>query len=241
WADTRAAAVGDELRGRLNEKPYHARTGAFLHPLYWPEKLLWLRSHPNHGRVRTWMSFGEFLFQRLFGRTLCTISMASGTGLLDINACAWDAETLRSIGVAPEQLAPLGDLKDSFRGLRDAYAKRWPSLKELPWTPPVGDGACNNLGSGCSTPERITVMVGTSGAMRVVSATDRIAIPWGLWCYRADRRRVVLGGALNEGGNLVDWCRRTLRLGAPEQVEREIAAMEPDAHGLTFLPFLAGE
>jgi gluconokinase len=51
----------------------------------------------------------------------------------------------------------------------------------------------------------------------------------------------VLGGALNDGGNLVDWCRRTFQLGPPEQVEREIAAMEPDAHGLTFLPFLAGE
>src|SRR5205807_1816092 len=64
---------------------------------------------------------------------------------------------------------------------------------------------------------------------------------WGLWCYRADRRRVVLGGALNDGGNLAEWCRKTLQLGASAEVEREIAAMEPDAHGLTFLPFLAGE
>src|SRR4029079_12472618 len=37
------------------------------------------------------------------------------------------------------------------------------------------------------------------------------------------------------------WCRRTLNLGEPQDVERELAAMEPDAHGLTFLPFLAGE
>jgi gluconokinase len=105
----------------------------------------------------------------------------------------------------------------------------------------VGDGACNNLGSGCATPDRIAVMVGTSGAMRAVCATDRIDIPWGLWCYRADRRRVVLGGALNDGGNLVEWCRRTLQLGPPEEVERQIAAMAPDSHGLTLLPFLAGE
>src|SRR5262249_58182238 len=69
----------------------------------------------------------------------------------------------------------------------------------------------------------------------------RVEIRWGLWCYRADRRGVVLGGALNDGGNLVDWCRRSLQLGPPEEVERELAAMEPDAHGLTLLPFLAGE
>jgi gluconokinase len=241
WGDTRAEPQKDELRRRMDEKAYHARTGAFFHPLYWPEKLLWLRAHPNHGRVRSWLSFGEFLFRRLFGRSLCSVSMASGTGLLDTNACGWDAETLSAVGVAPEQLGSLGDVMDAFTGLRDPYARRWPALRDLPWTPPVGDGACSNLGSGCATPERITVMIGTSGAMRVAWTADRVEIPWGLWCYRADRRRVLLGGALNDGGNLVEWCRRTFQLGAPDEVEREIAAMEPDAHGLTFLPFLAGE
>jgi gluconokinase len=241
WGDTRAASAADDLHRRMDEKKFHSRTGAFFHPLYWPEKLLWLRSHPKFGDVTSWISFGEYLYRQLFGRTLCTISMASGTGLLDINRCAWDVETLQALGLGPDQLSPLGDVANAFTGLRAPYASRWPSLKDQPWTPPVGDGACNNLGSGCATPERIAVMVGTSGAMRVVSATEKIEIPWGLWCYRADRRRVVLGGALNDGGNLVDWCRRTLQLGPAEQVEREIAAMDPDAHGLTFLPFLAGE
>lgn len=241
WGDTRAASAADELERRMDEKKFHARTGAFFHPLYWPEKLLWLRGHPSFGAVTSWISFGEYLYRRLFGRTLCTISMASGTGLLDINRGAWDVETLKALGLEPDRLSPLGDVGNAFVGLLAPYASRWPALKDQPWTPPVGDGACNNLGSGCATPERIAVMVGTSGAMRVVSATDRIEIPWGLWCYRADRRRVVLGGALNDGGNLVDWCRRTLQLGPPDQVEREIGAMEPDGHGLTFLPFLAGE
>jgi len=238
WGETRGAGKADELRNRMDEKAYHARTGAFFHPLFLPPKLLWM---PEPARRQRLMSFGEFLYGRLFGRTLCTVSMASGTGLLDINACDWDRDILRTVGVAPEQLSPLGDVKDVLTGLHDRYATRWPALSTVPWTPPVGDGACNNLGSGCATPERIAVMVGTSGAMRVVSATDRIDIPWGLWCYRADRRRVVLGGALNDGGNLVEWCRRTFQLGPSDAVEKEIAAMEPDAHGLTFLPFLAGE
>ncbi len=238
WADTRPADRGDELRKRLDEKAYHARTGAFFHPLFLPPKLLWLAPAARQLRL---MSFGEFLYDRLFGRTLCTVSMASGTGLLDINACEWDAEILQAVGIDRGQLSPLGDVKDAFTGLRSPYAGRWPALNDVPWTPPVGDGACSNLGGGCATPERITVMVGTSGAMRVVCATPRIGIPWDLWCYRADRRRVVLGGALNDGGNLVDWCRRTLQLGPPVEVERELASMEPDAHGLTILPFLAGE
>lgn len=241
WADTRAEKEGRELHRAMDPQRYHARTGAFFHPLYWPSKLRWLKGHPDYGRVASWMSFGEFLYLRLFGATRCTVSMASGTGLLDIHACDWDPESLDAAGISAGQLQPLGDVKDAFSGLKNPYAARWPALRGTPWTPPVGDGACSNLGSGCATPERLCVMVGTSGAMRVVSAVDRLEIPWGLWCYRADRRRVVLGGALNDGGNLVEWCRKTFQLGPAEDVERELAAMEPDAHGLTFLPFLAGE
>jgi gluconokinase len=187
------------------------------------------------------MSFGEFVYRKLFGRTLSTISMASGTGLLDLKTCEYDAETLRVVGLRPDQLSPLGDLKDTFAGLHEPYAKRWPALKDVPWHPPVGDGACSNVGTGCVGPERIAVMIGTSGAMRVVWEKEAVDIPWGLWCYRIDRRRIVFGGALSEGGNLVEWCRHTFKLGTAEEVEREIAALEPDAHGLTFLPFLAGE
>lgn len=237
WGDTRAEPFVAKLRGRLDEKAYHARTGAFFHPLFHPAKYLWLGAD----RAARWMSFGEFLYLRLFGRALATISMASGTGMLDVQACRYDGEALDASGVREEQLSPLGDATDFFRGLRDPHAKRWPALRDVPWMPPVGDGACNNIGSGCTTPDRMALMVGTSGAMRVVREADRVEIPWGLWCYRVDRRRVVLGGALNDGGNLVEWCRNTLRLGDPEAVERELAAMEPDAHGLTFLPFLAGE
>ncbi|MBV8878793.1 MAG: gluconokinase [Planctomycetaceae bacterium] len=241
WADTRAEKEGRELSRDLDPKPYHARTGAFLHPLYWPAKLRWLKGHPDYGRVVSWMSFGEFLYGRLFGSSRCTISMASATGLLDIHSCRWDEQTLSAAGIDAGRLQPLGDVADVFTGLQKPFADRWPALRDLPWTPPVGDGACSNLGSGCASPSRICVMVGTSGAMRVVSKVDRLEIPWGLWCYRADRRRVVLGGALNDGGNLVEWCRKTFQLGDPDDVERELAAMEPDEHGLTFLPFLAGE
>jgi gluconokinase len=84
-------------------------------------------------------------------------------------------------------------------------------------------------------------MVGTSGAMRVLWKAESVEIPDGPWCYRADDKRFVMGGALSDGGNLVAWLRETLRLPEPEETERLLAEMGPDAHGLTFLPLLAGE
>jgi gluconokinase len=84
-------------------------------------------------------------------------------------------------------------------------------------------------------------MVGTSGALRIAWKADAVEIPRGLWCYRADRRRFVMGGALSNGGNLFEWMRDTLTLGPVEELESQLAAMEADAHGLTVLPYLTGE
>jgi gluconokinase len=78
--------------------------------------------------------------------------------------------------------------------------------------------------------------------MRVVWRPGRLVIPPRLWCYRVDRKRVVVGGALSNGGNLLEWLRSTLQV--PNdlgELERAVEALEPDGHGLTFLPFLAGE
>ncbi|HEX7899846.1 MAG TPA: gluconokinase, partial [Planctomycetota bacterium] len=242
WADMR----GDARRAlgeKLDERAFHARTGCLFHASYPPAKILWVaQTRPDvFRRAARWMSFGEFLFSRLFGRAVCTVSMASGAGLLDIHQRRFDAPILAALGLREDQLWPLGDVGQTLQGLREPYASRWPALKDVPWCPPVGDGGCNSLGSGCSTSNRIAVMLGTSGALRASWKAERVEIPWGLFCYLANRERVVMGGALSNGGNLVEWVRGAYRLGAPEEVEREIAAMAPDAHGLTFLPFLAGE
>lgn len=50
-----------------------------------------------------------------------------------------------------------------------------------------------------------------------------------------------MGGALSNGGNLFAWLRDTLRLPDLESLDPALAATEPDGHGLTVLPFLAGE
>ena len=86
-------------------------------------------------------------------------------------------------------------------------------------------------------------MIGTSGAMRVAYEGDPPPVlPSELWCYRVDRRRVVVGGALSDGGSLYRWMRQTLALSQDEdEIERTLAAMKPDTHGLVILPSWAGE
>jgi gluconokinase len=97
-----------------------------------------------------------------------------------------------------------------------------------------------NLGSGCVTPAQRALTVGTSGALRVMHASAPPGLPPGLWCYRLDRDRFVTGGALSNGGNLRAWLLDSLRLNVAK-FEEQMRRMVPAAHGLTFLPHLAGE
>jgi gluconokinase len=97
------------------------------------------------------------------------------------------------------------------------------------------------VGSGCATDRRIAINLGTSGAIRVLFPAERVEIPDDLWCYRLDRQRFVMGGAFSDGGEVAVWMRETLRLPDWEQALRAAEALAPDSHGLTFLPFLAGE
>jgi gluconokinase len=210
WRDTRSAAAADALRRRLDDGEVHARTGAYLHPSFWSAKLAWLAAeHPDvFRRAAHFVSFSDYLR----GVPETSLSMASSSGLLDLTTRTWDEELLEVLGLD---------------------AGRLPRIVDQPvWL----DAACSNLGAGCVGRERAALMVGTSGALRIVHETARPQPRPGLFLYRLDSDWVVEGGALSDGGNLYAWLERTL---AP--AEGSLAARDPSDHGLTFLPFLGGE
>ena len=213
WRDLAGSAV---VPG-LEPESYHRRTGCFLHPAYWPAKLVRLQAEGI--RAARYLSFADYLLLRLAGEVRTSASLASGTGLFDPNALAWDEETLAAVGVTAAQLPPVSD--EPVAGVR----------------PALGDGACSNVGAGAVTRSRAAVMVGTSAALRVVYEAERVEARPGLFLYRLDDRRFCEGGALSDGGNLHAWLQRTLaEFDGAGRAERE-----PAAHGLTFEAYLGGE
>lgn len=252
WADNRSGPVARRLRAAIDNEALRRRTGCVIHPSYYPAKLVWLReTQPEtFDRVAHWVSPSEYLFSRWFGMEALSvsISMASGTGLFHQEHCVWDEETLELFALPLETLSPIVDLSQSSRGLHGAFADRWPALRDVPFFPAVGDGACGNVGSGCLSPERFAINLGTSGAIRALWREDRgtangnpVQAPRGLWRYRVDARRPAMGAAFSDGGNVYAWLTHTLQLPSHDALEHLLAESEPGAHGLTFLPFLAGE
>jgi gluconokinase len=243
WADTRCAAEAAALTAKFNEAAVRERTGCPIHSAYLPARLLWLRrtAPQAYSSTARWITIGDWLYLHLFGETAQSYSVASWNGLLNRRTLAWDGEWLGYLGVAESKLPPLVDADSPQHGLRAEFASRWPQLSQVPWFPCVGDGVASNLGSGCWGADRLAVQVGTSGAMRVLAGGEVAQVPLGLWCYRLNRDMSLLGGALSEGGNVFAWLREVLRVDDWDALEREAAALPPDSHGLTMLPFLAGE
>ncbi len=243
WSDTRSAANARDYGERQGRDWIRERTGVTPHASYYPAKILWLRgADPGlYGRVARWVSIGEYLYARIFGRFVCGVSMASGTGLFNPNRLDWEDEVLEAIGIGREQLSPLAADGEGLTGIRDEYAARWPELRMARWLPAAGDGACSNIGSGCHSDRLIAINIGTSGAMRVCWPTATTPIPRGLWCYRANHRYALIGGALSNGGDVFAWCLNALRLQEEGDLESRLSALEPCGHGLTVLPFFSGE
>ncbi|HMO60083.1 MAG TPA: FGGY family carbohydrate kinase, partial [Roseiflexaceae bacterium] len=170
YADTRNGADAVELQQRLDERRIHERTGCLLRTSYWPARLAWFRrEYPEIWRdAARWITIGEYLEQRLFGRSRVSYSAAAWSGLLDRRQLIWDTPLLDALRLDASRLSPLVDIDAPQQGLTGTAAARWPALRDIPWFPAIGDGAAANIGSGCIGPDRVAITVGTTGALRVV-------------------------------------------------------------------------
>ena len=242
WAETRPAEFVQNLRDDLDEKKIHNRTGCRFHSSYWTAKLVWLRNRQREvfDKTAKWLSFSDYVALKIFGKAATSVSMASGTGIFDVRQNDWDDELLDYLKIGRENLPEIA--RETFE-LNEEFKGRWDKLKNAKWFLAIGDGAANNIGANCLKKEKAALMIGTSGAMRVAFEGDVPAeIPFGLWCYRIDRKRIIVGGALSDGGGLYFWLKKNFRLKKDDdETEAKIEQRMPDAHGITFLPFFAGE
>lgn len=244
YADSRPSPDAQQLRTELDADVYQ-RTGCPQHPAYFPSRLRWInRTAPQVAkRVRTWVDVGTLLYRRWLGRdnVPMSYSIASWLGMLDRRRLTWDEGLFEHLQLDPRSLPPLAPFHHAQTGLAEEFGRRWPALADARFFLAVGDGAAANVGSGCVTPDRVALTIGTSGAMRVLLADDLPHVPAGLWAYRLGEGRTLLGGSISDGGSVFAWARGRLKLPPATELERRLAELPPDGHGLAVLPFLNGE
>jgi gluconokinase len=232
WADTRATAQAERLR---SERPgLHARTGTPLHPMAPLVKLCWLREEKpeTFARVARWCGIKELVLQRLTGEWVMDQSCGSGTGLMDLSTLDWDPEALEVAGVRAEQLPAL---------VETVHVLDW----EVPIVVGAGDGPLANLGLGAVRPGVAAVSIGTSGALRVVVEDAGVDERGRVFCYALTPGRWAVGGAINNGGVVLQWAGEALAPDLGPHHEDELLALAaevpPGSDGLVMLPYLLSE
>lgn len=249
YADSRCAEDVATLRNELDETAVQQRTGTRLHSSYLAARFRWLqRTDPALvARVRRWMSLSEYVHLRLLGTTAAGTSVAAWTGLLNRHTADWDDEQLAVAGIDRSQLSPVhhpdqtlapdAGHDPSRTGIR---SKAWALLAGARWVPGFSDGLASNVGAGGTTADSAVIAAATSGAMRVLVDHTPAEVGSGLWCYRVDATRSLVGGALNDVGRAVSWLKSTVRL--PEEVSlTDLVTGDPQDTTPLVLPFLSGE
>lgn len=242
WADSRAAAQAERLRAASGGLALHRRTGTPVHPMAPLPKLVWFREQEPKlcEQVAFWVGIKDYVLSQLCEALVTDHSIASGTGLMDIQRLAWDPEALQLAGITPEQLPELVPTTHVLSGLTVDVG--------LPAGTPVvvgaGDGPLANLGLGAVDPGVAAVSIGTSGAMRVMVEHPGVDPLGGVFCYALTEDRWAVGGAINNGGIVLDWAGSALApdIGTDPEALLALAGSVPaGCGGLIMLPYLLSE
>ena len=240
WADTRASTEAERLAAEHPE--LHERTGSPMHAMSPLAKLVWFRGHDRavYDAARRWVGVKELIIARLTGECLIDHSCASASGLLSLATLSWDAAALALAAVTPERLyTPVA--ATVTLGLTPDSARATGLPADTPLVIGAADGPLANLGLGAVGEGTLACSIGTSGAVRLMVPRAGVDRGHRLFCYPFVPGRWLVGGAINNGGSVLEWLGRVLREPEPDRLLAEAASVPAGSDGLLMLPYLLGE
>lgn len=125
WADNRSEKWSEKIKTEWNGHGIYRRTGTPIHPMSPLSKITWLvQEHPEiDSRTYKYIGIKEYIFHKLFGTYVVDHSIASATGLMNLEELDWDEEALEVAGISREKLSELVSTTTIFTGLKEEYAR----------------------------------------------------------------------------------------------------------------------
>ncbi|MEW9671714.1 gluconokinase [Ammoniphilus sp. 3BR4] len=243
WADNRSHHQAEHLRMN-NGKDIYLRTGTPIHPMSPLCKLLWFKEEQPSlfAQAQKFISIKEYLLFRWFGEYVTDYSVASATGMFNLEQLDYDQDVLDLLGLQRDQLPDLVPTTHILHGIDLRYAQAMGIPNDLPFVIGGSDGCLANLGIGAIKKGDVAITIGTSGAIRTVVPTPLTDPSQRTFCYALADDHWVIGGPTNNGGIMMRWFRDQLAQGSSyEQLTSEAELAGPGSAGLLCLPFLSGE
>lgn len=244
WCDTSTAAECAHITRKLGgEKAAIRKTGNLILPGFTAPKILWLkRNEPaSYKRLRHVLLPHDYLNFHLTGNYFMEHGDASGSALMDVRQRAWSKEAITAIDKNLADWLPEISASSAAAGtLRAELAAKYGLGAEVAVSAGGGDNMMGAIGTGNVSPGVISASFGTSGTIYAY-ANKPVVDPQG----------EIAAFCSSTGGWLPLLCTMNVTT-VTEQVrqlfgqdhaalERAVSAVPAGAHGLTLLPYFAGE
>lgn len=249
WADNRASEIAASLHKSSIAELLYEQTGTPIHSMSPLCKIIWFRENQSavFEKARKFISIKEYIWFRLFGEFEVDCSIASATGLFDLEKLQWNTNALVLARITADQLSVPRNSDFIRTGPAKNLALDLGVSASTPFVIGSSDGCLANVGSFAVGEGVAALTIGTSGAFRVAGQKPRFNFKAMTFNYLLDHNTFISGGPTNNGGIVLKWYAQQLlgvELNGREDYEELLSAaanVTPGADGLIFLPYLLGE
>ncbi len=208
-------------------------------------KILWLQQKEpeSWSRVRTILLPKDYVRLMLSGDKASDVADSSGTLMFDVRARTWSDVILDEFGISSTQLPEVFESTEVTGKVSRKGAEATGLLEGTTVVAGAGDNAAGAIGMGIVRGGMMSVTIGTSGVVFVV--TDRPTLDRGgrvhTLCHAIPARWHMTGVTLAAGLSL-KWFRENFASDISfAQLDAEASAAPAGSDGAIWLPYLMGE
>lgn len=245
WSDNRSVKEVEEFKLKEDWMRHYQNTGTPVHSMSPFFKLMWFRNNTCLlEKTRKIIGIKEYILYHLTGDYSIDYSIASATGVFNIHTLTWDEKALMYLGISEEQLPCLKDVTEKVSIINREFLKGLGLSPGLSFMMGASDGCLANLGSRALHKGETTLTIGTSGAVRMTVDSPVLDQEGRTFCYYMKKDRWIIGGAVNNGGNVLERLGQILNENEGSiysDMEDRVKEVSPGSDGLLFIPYLYGE
>lgn len=245
WCDQRTEKQCEEItrtigRERLIDLVSNPAITGFTLP-----KILWLREKEpeNYAKTSKILLPKDYVRMRLCGDKASDVADSSGTLLFDVRSRKWSSKMLDAMEISANLMPEVFESIEQTGYVSSVGAAQTGLVAGTPVIAGAGDNAAGAIGMGIVRPGTVSVTIGTSGVVFVVTGSPTYD-PEGrthTLCHAIPGRWHMTGVTLGAGMSL-KWFRDNLGGGQTfAELGDEAAAVEPGTDGAIWLPYLMGE
>lgn len=245
WSDNRSVKEVEDFKKSEDWLKHYRNTGTPIHSMSPFFKLKWFKEHTEL-LEKTYKAIGikEFILHHLTEEYVVDFSVASATGMFNIHELKWDEKAMHYLGITEELLPRTVDVTTRLKIRNEGFINETGLPSDVELLIGASDGCLANLGSGAMGEGETTLTIGTSGAVRMTVKEPLLDEEGRTFCYYLKKDSWVIGGAVNNGGNILSWFDGIFYEGKGqvyEDLALNIEKTPMGSDGLLFIPYLHGE